>query len=178
MWNNLIWMSQNTFDDKSTLVQVMAWCHQATSHYLNQCWHRSMLLYGITRPLWVNTSYADFFWGNMKIHLHFLSFLETAKVQEICALRSLTFSQEILKMANSYKQCVIIETMYMTLLMQWRYCSLAISFMETMESHNSQFFGCVYFCSFTTISLPFQGENPIYKQATSTFKNPTYAGKS
>jgi integrin beta 1 len=24
----------------------------------------------------------------------------------------------------------------------------------------------------------FQGENPIYKQATSTFKNPTYAGKS
>ena len=25
-------------DDKSTLVQVMAWCRQATSHYLNQCW--------------------------------------------------------------------------------------------------------------------------------------------
>ena len=23
----------------------------------------------------------------------------------------------------------------------------------------------------------FQGENPIYKQATSTFKNPTYSGK-
>ena len=28
--------------DKSTLVQVMAWCHQATSHYLSQCWPRSM----------------------------------------------------------------------------------------------------------------------------------------
>ena len=27
---------QNHTDDKSTLVQVMAWCHQATSHYLNQ----------------------------------------------------------------------------------------------------------------------------------------------
>lgn len=28
------------------------------------------------------------------------------------------------------------------------------------------------------ISIIFkQGENPIYKQATSTFKNPTYAGK-
>ena len=25
--------------------------------------------------------------------------------------------------------------------------------------------------------LSFQGENPIFKQATSTFKNPTYAGK-
>ena len=29
----LRWMPENTFDDKSTLVQVMAWCHQATSHY-------------------------------------------------------------------------------------------------------------------------------------------------
>ena len=27
-------------DDKSTLVQVMAWCRQATSHYLSQCWPR------------------------------------------------------------------------------------------------------------------------------------------
>ena len=23
----------------STLVQIMAWCHQAPCHYLNQCWH-------------------------------------------------------------------------------------------------------------------------------------------
>ena len=37
-------------DDKSTLVQVMAWCRQATSHYLNQCWPRSPTPYGITRP--------------------------------------------------------------------------------------------------------------------------------
>ena len=28
----------------------MAWCRQATSHYLNQCWPRSMPPYGITRP--------------------------------------------------------------------------------------------------------------------------------
>ena len=27
-------MPQNPSDDKTTLVQVMAWCHQATSHYL------------------------------------------------------------------------------------------------------------------------------------------------
>ena len=40
-------------DGKSTLVQVMAWCRQATSHYLSQCWHRSMSPYGITRPQWV-----------------------------------------------------------------------------------------------------------------------------
>ena len=42
-------------DDKSTLVQIMAWCHQATSHYLSQCWPRSLLPYGVTRLQWVNT---------------------------------------------------------------------------------------------------------------------------
>ena len=31
----------------------MAWCRQATSHYLSQCWHRSMPPYGVTRPQWV-----------------------------------------------------------------------------------------------------------------------------
>ena len=35
---------------KSTLVQVMAWCRQATSHYLSQCWPRSLSPYDITRP--------------------------------------------------------------------------------------------------------------------------------
>ena len=39
--------------DKSTLVQVMAWCCQATSHYLNQCWPRSPTPYGVTRSQWV-----------------------------------------------------------------------------------------------------------------------------
>ena len=28
----------------------MAWCRQATSHYLSQCWPRSLLPYVITRP--------------------------------------------------------------------------------------------------------------------------------
>ena len=46
-------MPQVLTDDKSTLVQVMAWCRQATSHYLNQCWPWSPTSYGITRPQWV-----------------------------------------------------------------------------------------------------------------------------
>ena len=50
----LRWMTQNLANEKSTLVQVMAWCHQATFHYLSQCWPRSMLPCGITRPQWVN----------------------------------------------------------------------------------------------------------------------------
>ena len=41
-------MLLSTFDDESTLVQIMAWCCQATSHYLNQCLHRSVLPYGAT----------------------------------------------------------------------------------------------------------------------------------
>ena len=48
------WMPQNLTDDKSALVEVMAWCRQATSHYLNQCWPRSLPPYGVTRPQWVN----------------------------------------------------------------------------------------------------------------------------
>ena len=51
----LIWMSLDFTDDQSTLVQVLAWCHQATSHYLSQCWPRSLPPYGVTRPQWVNS---------------------------------------------------------------------------------------------------------------------------
>ena len=43
-------------DDKSALVQVMAWCCQVTSHYLSQCWPIFMSPYGITRPQWVINS--------------------------------------------------------------------------------------------------------------------------
>ena len=47
----LRWMSMDLTDDKSILVQVMAWCRQPTNHYLSQCWPRSMSPYGVTRPL-------------------------------------------------------------------------------------------------------------------------------
>ena len=74
-------MPQKPFVDKLTLVQVMACCHQATSHYLSQCWPRSMLPYGITRPQrerifmiifwWITQTYGlwllnihDFLWAN------------------------------------------------------------------------------------------------------------------
>ena len=40
-------------DDKSTLVQVMAWCRQAASHYLGPCWPRMMSPNGVIRPQWV-----------------------------------------------------------------------------------------------------------------------------
>ena len=50
----LTWMPHVLTDEKSTLVQVMAWCRQATSHYLSQCWHSFLSPYAVTRPQWVN----------------------------------------------------------------------------------------------------------------------------
>ena len=38
----LKWMPRNHTNKKSMLVQVMAWCHQATSHYMSQSWPSSM----------------------------------------------------------------------------------------------------------------------------------------
>ena len=48
-------MPQNLTDDKSTVVQLMAWCHQATSHYLSQCWPSFVpaSLHDIIKPQWV-----------------------------------------------------------------------------------------------------------------------------
>ena len=54
-------MPQNIFDSKTRLVQVMALCRQATSHYLNQYWSRCMSPYNVTWPQWVG-------WINILFH--------------------------------------------------------------------------------------------------------------
>ena len=41
----LRWIPLDLTNDKSTLVQVMAWCHHATSHYLSQCWPRYLAIW-------------------------------------------------------------------------------------------------------------------------------------
>ena len=46
------------YPDKSTFVQVMAWCHQAASHYPSQCWPRSISPHSVTRPR-VNTGWDN-----------------------------------------------------------------------------------------------------------------------
>ena len=40
----------NTFIDKSKLVQVMAWCHQAPSPCLSWCLPKSISLHAVTNP--------------------------------------------------------------------------------------------------------------------------------
>ena len=57
-------MPQDFTEDKSTLVQVMAWCRQATSHYLSQCWPRSMSPNGVTRPQWVKSIISNYMLWN------------------------------------------------------------------------------------------------------------------
>ena len=53
--NALRWMPQDLTDDKSTLVQVMTWCRQATSHYLSQCWLSPLSSYDVAGSQWANT---------------------------------------------------------------------------------------------------------------------------
>ena len=54
--NALMWLllGVTSTDDKSTLVQIMAWCRQATSHYLKQCWPSAKSPYDVTKLQWVN----------------------------------------------------------------------------------------------------------------------------
>ena len=47
---NLKWSSLDKIHDKSTLIQVMAWCLLAASHYLSQCWPTFMSPYGEVKP--------------------------------------------------------------------------------------------------------------------------------
>ena len=56
----------------------MAWCHQATSHYLSQSRPSSLVPYGITTPQWVNPWNAWFILR--KIYLHFILLLYIKKM--------------------------------------------------------------------------------------------------
>ena len=68
----------------------MAGCCQATSHYLSQCWPRSMSPYGVTRPQWVN-SYSLTGNSNMLLTCNSrLSYLLMALIRALLA--GMTFS--------------------------------------------------------------------------------------
>ena len=69
-------MSQDFADEKSTSVQVMAWCHQAPSHYLSLCWYIFMTPYCVTRPQWLAHPCMDQDSGNTK-HENFKSIFLT-----------------------------------------------------------------------------------------------------
>ena len=68
------WMPQHLTDHWSTLVQVMAWCHQATSHYLSQCWPKSLLPYDVTKSKWVKLKLSKMY-SMTDLAIHRLKFV-------------------------------------------------------------------------------------------------------
>ena len=55
--------SEDLTDDKSTLVHLMAWCHQATIHNLIQYWLSSLSTYGVARLQWVKLVKLNRLWS-------------------------------------------------------------------------------------------------------------------
>ena len=110
------WMSLDLTDDKSTLVQVMAWCHQATSHYLSQCWPRSLPPHGVTRSQWVNVL-AAVKWG---CYLKFVVFYPISRIDilSISCETSLCWMQQDLTADKStlipvMAWCLQVESQYL-----------------------------------------------------------------
>ena len=54
----LRWMPLDLTVNRSTLVQVMAWCRQATNHHRSQCWTRSLSPHDITRTPWFKPNHS------------------------------------------------------------------------------------------------------------------------
>ena len=81
------WMLLDLDDDKSTLVQVMAWCRQATSHYLNQCWHRSLSPYGVTRPQWVINRHTFTYCGYICVNVYDTGYLSRRNICPYAVIR-------------------------------------------------------------------------------------------
>ena len=96
----LIWMSLDFTDNQSTLVQVMAWCCQETSHYLSQCWPRSLSPYGITRPQWVNWPLRINWSQNLTIFIHGYEF-ENA----VCKMMAIFFCASLSQSLTSSDIC-------------------------------------------------------------------------
>ena len=53
-------VAKNPIDDESKLAQVMAWCLQAISHHLSQCWPRSMPPFRVIGPQWFMKPSSEF----------------------------------------------------------------------------------------------------------------------
>ena len=81
-------MPQNLTDEMSTLVQVMAWCCQATSHHLSQCWPRTMAPYRVTRPQRVMSIFQSNFNQNYENSI-------SENVFKICCLQKLLRANQI-----------------------------------------------------------------------------------
>ena len=91
---DLRWMPRKTFDDKSTLVQIMVLCHQTPSHYLHQFWPRSMSPYDVIQPQLV-TCFKER-WKCLCILYHHPPWGGTSKATEVTVIDIGSFASHLL----------------------------------------------------------------------------------
>ena len=109
--------SQAFTNRKLTLAQVMAWCRQATSHYLSQCWPRSLLPYGGTRPQCVKvTHYTQFLWKLFASNIYFLfcSVRLLAYQNGMCNIYYIIKIYNIIKIAAKFQLCHCLRVLLQT----------------------------------------------------------------
>ena len=111
-------MSLDLTDDKSTLVQVMAWCLTAPSHYLSQCWPRSLSPYDVTRPQWVKANRSKIFTSEWNTHFSTIGNIfmcamskGTLKVHTLKDVLSYNFMQKNLRAVELESSYAFFETL-------------------------------------------------------------------
>ena len=104
----------------------MAWCRQATSHYLSQCWPRSMSPYGVIRPQWVNTVISEYSgYSTRRVQFHWLEAVAKRDIYAPSVLQ--TGTQPIrpttthMLMGIGNRNCVYMTLNYcwISLIFQW-----------------------------------------------------------
>ena len=111
-------------NEKSTLVQVMAWCHQATSRWLSQCWPRTISPYAIARPQRVKRN-PTWLWYILCMHF-ILSILQII----FCIFSAHILSKNLNQMHKPSRQCY--AWMSYKVLSSW--ITIALSNLEAMHS--------------------------------------------
>ena len=97
------WIPQDLTDQKSMLVQVLAWCLEVRSHYMCECWLNSMSIYDITRPKWFELNAFELnaiirikIWNNCKVRVarnltFFKNHWSRGKSELVCVCKHLWF---------------------------------------------------------------------------------------
>ena len=151
MWiTSFKWIPKNTFNDKSTLFQVMAWSCLATRHYLSQCWPRSMSPYGITRPQWVT-----------KLKPYIVINLKRVNILDSIIATIYIYTHEILTLLLPQYFIIFYQSVWMTSSDQQRW----------FEMFDSQRPG-KYMCNFVVSIVPADALVPMGRRTPAAYLGP------
>ena len=114
------------------MVQAMAWCRQATSHYISQCWPRSLAPYGVTMPQWVT----------LILQITYYMWYEFVPVMAWCPLDNKPLTEPMMtkiKCSKSGCMCIkIIENMIFIWNSWWFWYSWPTILKYVYKHNNSQ----------------------------------------